>query len=136
NLDALDEEDRAILTRALAKSPDERFASCTELIRVLSQAGTGTRPTLSGMRVARVRSAVAGRPQSARDTRSLLSTSATQPLGPVEGRALPDYQFQSCLARDPRGETWQARTAEGKAKIVHLFYGVGGEGGKCDPEAI
>jgi serine/threonine protein kinase len=41
NLSALPEIDRGPVQRALAKKPDERFPSCSELIRALRLAGTG-----------------------------------------------------------------------------------------------
>jgi hypothetical protein len=45
NLDALPEGDRAILARALADDPSQRFATCTELIAALESAGAEGSPT-------------------------------------------------------------------------------------------
>ncbi len=136
NLDPLPEHDRAVIGRALAKDPEQRHRSCNEMVRALIQAGTGARQTQGSARTARGRVTNGGRGQTGRDTRTNQSMSSTQNLGPPEGRALPDYNFLGCLSRDPRGETWEAQTAEGQSKTVHLLYGIGGAGGRHNPETV
>jgi serine/threonine protein kinase len=135
NLEPLPEHDRPVIARALAKDPAERHYSCLELVNALSQAIVNSRLGATNGRGGRNRAASTMRPQAGRDTRST-AMGATQILGPAEGRALPDIEFVGCLSRDPRGETWEAKSAEGQPKIVHLLYGIGGAGGKHDPEVV
>ncbi len=123
-LDALPAGDRPVIARAMAKEPGERFASCTDLVRAL--AGTAAGPPRGG---SAGRARVVGartRPGSSPDMRNTQSVAATVPVGPSEGRALPDYRFVACLGRDPLGETWEAQSADGKRKLVNFLYAAQG----------
>ena len=46
----------------------------------------------------------------------LLTTAANDPLA--------DLQFQDCVVRGPAGETWTARTADGRDRLVRFFFGL------------
>jgi len=46
----------------------------------------------------------------------LLATAANDPLA--------DLQFQECVVRGPAGETWTARTADGRDRLVKFFFGL------------
>lgn len=37
---------------------------------------------------------------------------------------LADLQFRECIARGPAGETWIARTADGRDRLVRFFFGL------------
>jgi serine/threonine protein kinase len=118
-LEPLPPADRLVIARALSKDPEQRFPSCTDLVRALRIAGD------SGPRkVVRARPSAQGRLLG--DTKGGYSGATTQLLGPAEARALPDYQFLSCLSRDPLGEVWEAQTVEGKRRLVKFLYVAGG----------
>jgi serine/threonine protein kinase len=145
-LEGLPEADRPVIARALSKNPTERFKSCMAMVHALAESGTDSveratalartgLPTASALKSARLKPAL-HRTRGGTETRTTHGTGNTTALGPAEGRALPDYQFLNCLIRDPRGETWEARTAEGKLKRVQLLYGAGGTGGRHDPETL
>jgi len=128
-LDPLPLSDRPIIARAMAKEAAQRFASCTEfveaLVEVENRAGRATS----------VRRASGSR-QGVTETRNVMSTSGTVHLGPAPARALPDYQFLTCINRTPLTESWEAVSAEGARCQVKFLYGLGGNGRRNEQEAI
>src|SRR5438477_9923055 len=52
--------------------------------------------------------------------------SSTVAHRPPSSRALAEFQFRTCLGRDPFSETWEADTADGRPWLVKVLYGVAG----------
>jgi serine/threonine protein kinase len=117
DLRSLPEGDRAAVARALSKDPQQRFPTCLDFLRALEGRLTG---------------------EGSADAEDTARVRHTQPAvrGPAQARWLPDYQFQGCLGRTPFGETWEARTPEGKSRLVKILFGVDGAGASQSQEAI
>ena len=50
---------------------------------------------------------------------------------PLEG-----CQFLECVARNPAGETWMARTADGRDRLVRFIFGLDFSGGRKEVEGL
>ena len=131
SLEALPPADRPAIARALSKDPEQRFPTCGDLVRALTGPAEGT-----GGRVVRARPSSQGLRRGASDTKAEASLTNTVPMGPAEGKVLPDYHFLACLGRDPLAETWEAQTAEGKRRLVKFLYAAGGNDRRQEQEAV
>lgn len=89
--------DRPAVARALAKVPEERFASCRAFVDALSVGG--------------------------RATVAVPATPPRRPASPGGASALSGYHFGTCLERGPLSELWEARTPENTERLVKLVYG-------------
>jgi serine/threonine protein kinase len=144
NLDALPLADRPLVARALAKEPQQRFASCLDFIRALVS-GHDQAPALSDTRVlaqhplTRPLTQLKGasrRPGDAtaegeRDSRVSRETLAgvhlaytmTPPPAPVACAALPGYRFGDRLGQGPLGEYWLVAEKDGRERLAHFLPG-------------
>ncbi len=115
NLKPLPEGDRSAVARALSKDPKKRFPTCMAFVQALQE-----------VEKAALDSDPAGGRRGGKAAER----------GPAQARCLPDYQFQECLGRTPVSEVWEARTAEGKRRLVKVLFGVAREDAAFDAEAI
>src|SRR5262249_21004686 len=122
DLTALSAEDRAVLARALAKDPQQRFACCTDLVRALTAvrpAGAGGRPAPrpSFGALASPGAADPPPPASAGALDHTTSNADTTPMPDVEPpppyEALAGLQFLDCLGSSPLVDTWRAQAEDG-----------------------
>jgi serine/threonine protein kinase len=138
SLDALNDADRAIITRALDAEPSRRFATCTELVNALLNAqmlATAVSPTeMFNSNNDTTREGVAA-PKAIRPTPP---RPAVLPL-PVRNtlsRYLPDFKLRRVLGRTPTSESWEAETDRGTRYLVRLLYGVVGRDAEREQQAI
>ena len=116
DLSTLPEDDRPIIARALAKSPDHRFASCMGLVKALM--GETTSRPVSYMDMP---------PPEAR----LGETTATEAVAAVQVSRTPNlpttllagFRSWESVGATPLMETWRARAIDGRRRLVKLLYG-------------
>jgi serine/threonine protein kinase len=109
----LSEGDRAAVARALSKDPKQRFPTCMAFIEALAVTE-----------------------KAVVDVGSAADSGKVAERGPAQARYLPDYQFHECLGRTPVSEVWEARTPDGKRRLVKVLFGASGGGAAFDPQAI
>ena len=132
NLEGLPASDQAIIARALAKDPAQRFrqlhradqrpAVRRRLDWWRSTAPAAQRPTL--VRPEARRDTIRLGPRA--ETRTNLPRVQTPPIRPALGKYLPDLQFRCCVGRAPATESWEAQSADGRRWLVRFLYGVVG----------
>lgn len=105
DLSSLPESDRSAVARALSKEAEQRFPTCTAFVQALAANGQPVSSALT-------------------ETVRNVPTVETVRRGPAQARYLPDYQFEGCIGRTPFSETWNARTADGKRRLVKVLFGV------------
>ena len=147
DLAALPPSDQPLVARALAKAPEERFASCTEFVRALvevSDLASGVRPVLPILPPAvplpapraalpgdrTVPSHVADLPRvtladpppalAARDTPLPPAAVPAQPTGV----SLPGYRFLTCVGRTALGCLWTVQGPDDRERVAHCLLNV------------
>jgi serine/threonine protein kinase len=153
NLSAVPPKDQPLMARALAKSPERRFASCIDFVRALvevSDSASGVRPNLRSLQAESIHPALReeNRPsispgaQADQRTVSGLTTAdlarvtlANAPLPPIaanplhlpqpSGISLPGYRFSTCVGRTPLGCLWTVEAPDGKERLGHCLLNVG-----------
>ncbi|MFQ3594204.1 MAG: serine/threonine-protein kinase, partial [Gemmataceae bacterium] len=116
DLSALPESDRAAIAQALAKQPEQRFASCSDLVEALAS-GVTDLTLISGIdtrtghmpRTVRAKPAEAPRPSVPRCS-----------AGPLE--------VQERISRSPLAEVWRATLPTGEERQVWILFGCAGPG--------
>ena len=143
NLSRLPEADRAIVGRALAKNPQERFSTCTEFIEALWAIPSPPRPSVRAPLI-RPRAPVSPTPEelpvlASRETCVDPEPSASQTAlverrpaaGPAfsarptpttgnRGGLVPGYELLECISLASTGEVWKARSEKGTACLVKV----------------
>jgi serine/threonine protein kinase len=130
-LGLLSEVDRAVVGRALAKEPGERFPSCLDFVNALSQGGPPPPPARPSRLVPRLKPPRHDVAQEKAATPPPDGSSTPPPLPAVtagyaaaaSGQSLSSYSFQECLARLPVGEVWKARAGDGRHCFIKLVFG-------------
>jgi serine/threonine protein kinase len=147
NLEPLPPRDRAVVARALAKDPDQRFASCLEFVRTLRTEGARTPARVGALATGPIhkspellgRSSSPGgpslaetaanpRPEDVGDTR--VSSAEALPIedsrSTVGGHeVLPGYRFLTSLGSNAAGETWVVQVPDGRKRCVRFVFGLG-----------
>ncbi|HVS34512.1 MAG TPA: protein kinase [Gemmataceae bacterium] len=201
DLGQLSASDSAVVARALAKEPRQRFPSCTAFVEALRTgqiaAPVGPPPSapqrpkgitcadISVVDLTKTPVAAAGPGAKqaavppAGDTRQVdharntpteplrpplsgeqaaevtpVAPTGTQrlqpPLSPPAGEGsgvratntvassdpLAGMQFLECIARSPAGETWTARTADGRDRLVRFIFGMNFSDGRKEAEGL
>lgn len=124
DLNALPVCDRPVIARALAKNSELRFRSCTDLVRALlladSGSGSGQSPDLCGIIRQHKLAATAGdRPASEAAPAAPARTSAAR----KPAYSLRGHVYQRQVGRTPLGELWQVTTPAGEEKTAHHLTG-------------
>jgi serine/threonine protein kinase len=136
DLTPLPEGDRALVAKALAKEPTERFSSCLDFIRALQAADPGPLPAVRRTRntaadlILDELSNTAVAPGGSAGTRPALP----RPSGSLAGRAtlLPGFQLLECVGRLPVGEMWKAMGGDGRKRLIKLV--IAPESAQNDPQ--
>jgi serine/threonine protein kinase len=137
DLSPLPEADRALVARALAKEPEDRFPSCLDFVKALKekpgsanqrpQAGDKSAGQLEGelqrAPIARASQAAAPRSASGRkgpdsDTQQTHKTARTKPV------ALAGYQMLENQASSLLADAWRAIAPDGRLCTVKFVYGL------------
>ena len=124
DLQALPQEDRAIVARALAKDPAQRFPSCLDFLRALQaenalvhlfSSSVAQEPALPAV------PAPGGETVSnmAQDTEKYRTR--TEP--PVPADVLPNFRFLECLGNSPLVDMWKVQTPDGRSRLLKILYG-------------
>jgi serine/threonine protein kinase len=138
DLTAVPEVERAMLARALAKEPRERFPSCMAFVQALLALNDvpAPRPARSqGTHADLQLGELAATPPGTRQVR-VVSVPASVPAPPaapvnalaevpVEGASpfLAGYRLLECMHRHAAAEVWKAQTTDGRKRLIHLLNG-------------
>ncbi|MBI3407909.1 MAG: protein kinase [Planctomycetes bacterium] len=145
DLSTLPEHDRAAVARALAKDPEQRFASCLEFLRTLLTAGEDQSSPTTFLPRASLKSTAIIRRLSRRgpgtrpgdtptESGETESSSATPPRPTSPDSNAPEstspesasphaLEYLECLRRHPFGETWLVRCPDGSRKLAQIMHG-------------
>jgi serine/threonine protein kinase len=123
DLSSLPAADRAIIARALAKDPAQRFPSCTGLVRALEGEGA---PAAIPSGAPEAQTAVASQPMAETLTYPLPDAAKqSQRLPVLPPDVLADHVFVEALENSPIHESWKVQTPDGPLRVVKLLYGLG-----------
>jgi serine/threonine protein kinase len=111
-LEPLPRRDRAVVGRALAKEPEDRFPSCLEFIASLQG---GPKPAVT--------SVAAGAPRSQEEA-------AAQPA------AQGDWHCLECVGYDALGELWKVQTAKGRPRLARFTHGLPAASGRDEADIL
>jgi serine/threonine protein kinase len=118
----LPEADRAVVARALAKEPRERFGCCFDFLRALQVGGPGPAPTearLSGQHRVPVALTTTRKPGETTPAGPTVSPSAV----PGGGDLLAGFRFLECVGRTAAAETWRVLSPAGENRLVKFVLG-------------
>ncbi|HWY88678.1 MAG TPA: protein kinase, partial [Gemmataceae bacterium] len=124
DLTSLPTADRALIARALAKNPEDRFPSCMELVRALAGESGQATPTL----IKTGSSETAGSPaaQNMAETLTYCASENQQPRCPVlPPDVLAGHVFLEPMGNSPLFDQWKVQTPDGQKRVVKLLYGLG-----------
>ena len=136
DLTALPESDRTLVARALSKEAEQRFPTCTAFVQALEASGKPQQDLASLMETIRSGSVMEDVGDERKTPLPDAAMRESRRRGPAQARYLPDYRFHGCLGRTPFSETWEARTADGKRRLVKMLFGVTWPEAAREQEAI
>jgi serine/threonine protein kinase len=121
DLCALADPDRAVVARALAKDPSNRFPSCLEFVRALGN----DRPVAADPTDKVTDLVTTPGPQSVPTVPVVVGSVRTGVLQPpaLPAGVLDGYRFLDLVGNSPLLETWRVEGAGGLKKLAHLLYG-------------
>jgi serine/threonine protein kinase len=124
DLASLPVADRAAIARSLAKDPEQRFASCMDLVRALQGENTGAVAPQTGN--AGAQTALAIQPMAETLTYAALDPEKQQQRCPVlPPEVLTGHVFLEPLGHSPDFDLWKVQTPGGQYRVVKLLYGLG-----------
>ena len=137
DLNAVPEAERAVLTRALAKEPRERFPSCMAFVQALlalndvpSPRPARSQGTHADLHLGELAATPPGTsPSTIAKMRELegnvLASAPAPPAAPAEGASpfLAGYRLLECVQRHAAAEVWKAQTTDGRKRLIHLLNG-------------
>ena len=121
NLSALPEVDRAIVAKALAKNPDNRYASCLDFLRALNgDTAAVLTPAESMLDLSLAKPAETITNQAGE---TLRYRNPPKPTPPLHVTLLPGLRFGDCLTTGPLQDVWRAQDLNGRKRLVKIIYG-------------
>jgi serine/threonine protein kinase len=148
DLSYLPAADRHVVARALAKDPQQRFATCQDFARALRTADRGAsrgrhRPggdTDTDLDLPIILAAATPpKPPEADTDKSLSVTPPGRPApartSPPAVAALAGHRFLECLGSSPLMDVWKAQAPDGRPRLVRFLYGVTADGRRLE-EAV
>lgn len=122
DLKALPETDWAIVAKALAKDPDDRYPSCLEFLRALTgEAAPRAVESLIDIQLPAASETIRNR---VGDTQRLATGPRPTARAPVSAQVLPSYQFGERVATGPLMDVWKAHGPGGAKRLVKILYGL------------
>jgi serine/threonine protein kinase len=126
DLAALPEADRALVARALAKEPTQRYPSCLDFLRALASVLSSAGATAVDNKQINVTT-------SEIDLKSPDAVPAATPPNPSTPPAaapslVAGYRFLNCLSRTAVSESWIVETPDGRQRLGRLIHGNAAEG--------
>ncbi len=133
DLSPLAEHDRAVLARALAKEPEQRFGSCREFVRALVHEPLVV-PAASLPRSPADQQTLGGQVRfGPADTLCNLSaqtdTWTSKKTPPLPAEVVPGFDFVECLGSNPFLDQWKVAAPDGTLHLVKIIYGYSARGG-------
>jgi serine/threonine protein kinase len=124
DLQLLSMHDRVVVTKALAKNPDHRFASCRDFMCALRAESA---PLLSKEDSDWGAISVSAPMSETAQIRLTDTALLKRPAAPVLPKnVLENHRFVECVANSPLLEIWRVQTPEGVKRRVQFVYGLGG----------
>lgn len=125
DLRVLSAGDRAVVARALAKKPEDRFASCLEFVRALQSGSAAVPRAAAGDTDPDL---VTTPPPHANPTVTLpRAARATPPTAPALPPGLLDgYRFLERIGISELLEVWKVQAPDGKKKRLQILFGFHG----------
>jgi serine/threonine protein kinase len=148
DLTSLPGEEREVVSRALARNPEERYPTCTEFVRALAPElmPADLSPFLNGLlsdgaptRLGGRKGGSGTRSELARDTIAVSRAGATAPSPeppPADATTFAGHVLGKCLGRGPLCETWQARAPDGRTRWLQFPTGLSDGRDAAEAEAI
>jgi serine/threonine protein kinase len=123
DLSPLPEADRPVVTRALAKEPKARFASCLEFVAALEAVGPGHLPSVRRLRNTPTELTLDELAHTSVSGDTAPRTPSARKANPVAGGSalVSGHQLLECIGRLPVGEIWKARSANGSPRLIKLI---------------
>lgn len=120
DLSALPEVDRAIVAKALAKNPDERYPSCLDFLRALDGDASVRTPAESMLDLTIGKPAETLTNQAGETVRI---RGPAKPTAPLHVTLLPGLRFGDCVSTGPLQDVWRAQDLNGRKRLVKIIYG-------------
>ena len=126
DLSALPAADRAVVARALAKCPEQRFASCLDLVRALQHEPANTETVIrADTDPDFVTAPPTPDPSTGPLKREVAPTRRNVPAPlPALPAALDGYTLKHRTGNSSLLEVWQAQAPDGRKKLVQFAYGL------------
>jgi serine/threonine protein kinase len=140
DLGLLSPSDQAVLARALSKEPEKRYPTCTAFIAALLNVEeiTSSPPAVSSTSVSD-RSAQHDTDPSRKTVVNATAAAADKSAGNIpviRCAGLANYRFLDRVGSSPLAEVWEVHAADGSKRLAKFVYGLSGQGGKREEEAI
>jgi serine/threonine protein kinase len=153
DLHLLPTSDWPAVARALAKNPEERFASCSDFVRALlagsSAVGAvgrgpkGEKPAIPAGHpplLEKETELLGGEEEKSNETVSLAAPKTDPVIAPPAAEppceVVAGHRLLQCLGRTPLTEIWKAEAEDGRPQLVKILYGVASRQGRQDEKAI
>ena len=139
DLRPLSAADRSIVGRALSKDPAKRYATCSDLVNALLRAEE-RRASHRAISVSDTSENTAQRDtEPSRRTAVMQRPAQDTPAPsapPARCAALAGYRFFDRIGSSPLMDVWPVQAEDGNKRHIKLIYGLGGQNGKQEREAL
>lgn len=133
DLSALPDIDRAIVKKALAKNPNERYPSCLDFLRALNGDSSVRTPAESLLDIN------LGKPAETLTNQAgetLRVRTPPKPAAPLHVALLPGLRFGDCVATGPLQDVWCAQDLNGRKRLVKIIYGCANDAKRIHEAAV